>query len=114
FNVYQNLVITVIIRLNISKTLTEHFHGKEEVSGSSPLGSLSKYVDLKQFPRVMELLFFCLKIGWGRIGDELSNRTYYLALVFIFLGWGRVGDGLSNRPFNLSQFLYSLSKSYFQ
>ncbi|MCM3351945.1 hypothetical protein M3616_22530, partial [Bacillus velezensis] len=58
FNVYQNLVITVIIRLNISKTLTEHFHGKEEVSGSSPLGSLSKYVDLKQFPRVMELLFF--------------------------------------------------------
>ncbi|CAI8777268.1 exported hypothetical protein [Bacillus velezensis] len=36
----------------------EHFHGKEEVSGSSPLGSLSKYVDLKQFPLVMELLFF--------------------------------------------------------
>ncbi len=35
----------------------EHFHGKEEVSGSSPLGSLSKYVDLKQFPHVMELLF---------------------------------------------------------
>ncbi|CAI8924074.1 exported hypothetical protein [Bacillus licheniformis] len=39
----------------------EHFHGKEEVSGSSPLGSLSEYVDMTRFLLLWGKLFLFLR-----------------------------------------------------